>query len=105
MATTYQARFACEYHDEPGACTDECLLTAQMMNDPGPGESMIYSDYLGGTSSVDVSGCHSPRPMPEMVIRLDAETKAVVSDYEHPEGECQCGNDDCPAWLEAEAGR
>lgn len=97
MTTDYLATWlACEDHDEPGHCTDECLRLAQEMSGGGGDYGMIYSDYLGGVSSIDVSGCHRPEPMPEVVLALVDGT--VTASYEHPE-ECQCDADNCPAYL------
>lgn len=83
-------------HEPDQPCTDECVRRAYEMDGSGYSESMIYSDYLGGTSSVDVSGCHGGPPMPEQQYRLDGGK--VVAFYAHPE-DCQCGEDECPAMI------
>ena len=69
---------ACEYHDVAGECTEECVTLVNMMMGDGYEEPMIYGDYLGGTSSVDWSGCHAPAPRTWQEARLDAERRAVV---------------------------
>jgi len=69
---------ACEYHDEAGACTEECVAMVDLMMSDGGGETMIYGDYLGGESTTDRSGCHAPEPRTYEVARLDTERRAVV---------------------------
>jgi len=84
---TYEPYDSCENHDEPGACTDECVALVQMMSS-GYSEGVDY----------DPTGCSYPPPMPELVFGLDTHRRMVVAHYEHPVG-CQCGLDDCPAYL------
>lgn len=91
----YQPYDSCETHDEPGECTIECVTLISMMSGDGGGEMMEYGDYLGGVSSVDVSGCHRSKPMPELRFDLDTERRMVVASYEHPE-DCQCDSPECP---------
>lgn len=87
--TTYEVPTHCEEHAAAGACTVECAAITNMMTEGYGGESMVYSDYLGGTSSIDVSGCHGARPGPEVTFVFDAEARAVRMRTVHPE-DCGC---------------
>jgi hypothetical protein len=72
------ARTACEHHDVAGECTEDCANLVNQMNDSGPGEMMVYGDYLGGESTTDWSGCHAPEPTVERIAVLDPVRRAVV---------------------------
>jgi hypothetical protein len=102
--TVYLTRLpatACESDEHPfaGSCTTECAWLADAMRGDGYLEPMIYGDYLGGESSTDWSGCHTPPPMPEERVVYDAVNRAVVLVEEHPDG-CMC-REDCPNDREA----
>lgn len=96
---TYVTRLpatACENDDHAfaGQCDDECAWLVEAMSPSAP-DDRVYSDYLGGTSSIDVSGCHGGPPMPEQFAVLDKGARAVVIVEDHPEG-CMC-SEGCPA--------
>lgn len=80
---------ACENHDVPGSCTQECAWLTDAMGGDGYTEPQVYSDYLGGTSSYDVSGCHGGPPMPEQTIVFDPDARRVFVRVTHPDG-CSC---------------
>jgi hypothetical protein len=69
---------SCEVHEEAGLCDEACVQLVQQMSGDGYEEPMVYGDYLGGTSSIDVSGCHAPEPRVEYVAQLDRVRRAVV---------------------------
>lgn len=92
----------CEDHDVAGECTQECADLTDAMRDPGYSEPVFYSDYLGGESTIDVSGCHGGPPKPYEVVRFDAVARRVVFEVVHPEG-CYCSDPECPAEDEADA--
>jgi len=81
---------ACEDEDHrfAGFCTQECADLVIQMSD-GYEEPRVYGDHLGGTSSIDWSGCHRGPSMPEEVVEYDAVNRAVVIRTVHPE-DCQC---------------
>jgi hypothetical protein len=84
---------ACEHHDVAGECDEECLALVQAMS-TDYSEPMIYGDYLGGTSSIDWSGCHAPEPRVERIAVLDPVRRAVVWEercpYEDEHDACDC---------------
>ncbi len=86
---------SCEEHDFAGHCTEECAWLTEAMGDDGYREPQIYSDYLGGTTSYDYSGCHRGPTMPTEVVTLDETNRAIILVIEHEE-DCMCG-EDCPA--------
>lgn len=75
----------CEEHDVAGECTQECADLIAAMSGDGGGETMVYGDYLGGTSSIDVSGCHAGPPTIEYAYEYDAANKRVVRRVIDPE--------------------
>lgn len=78
-----------ETHQFAGHCTPECARLVEMMGNDGYYEPMIYSDYLGGESSIDWSGCHAGPIMPDEAVEYDATNRAVILVMVHPE-DCQC---------------
>jgi hypothetical protein len=103
---------ACEddAHTFAGQCTRECADLVDMMLGDGYTEPQVYGDYLGGTSSVDVSGCHGGPQQATYVAHYDAAARAVALLYLHDPG-CQCGRPACPevlaeaAWLASPEGQ
>ena len=71
---------ACENEDHAfaGQCDAGCAQTVEWMRNPGGGDDRIYSDYLGGESFVDWSGCHRPPPRIVEVVDLDTINRAVI---------------------------
>ena len=99
MSTTYEVATWCENHDVAGSCTEECAVLENMMSGDGYSEPMVYSDYLGGTSSIDVSGCHGGPERPEVFYRFDPQTRSVRQVTKHPVG---CGCAKHPGAMSAE---
>lgn len=103
---------SCENDDHAfaGQCDADCEWLVNAMSDGGGGESMVYGDYLGGTSSVDVSGCHRGPQQAEYVAHLDTLSKAVQMVYLHYSG-CECYRPSCPevlaeaAWMASPEGQ
>lgn len=103
---------SCENDDHAfaGQCDDECAWLVNAMMGDGYSEPMVYSDYLGGTSSTDVSGCHGGPQQAAYVAHLDPAAKAVQTIYLHDPG-CECRRPACPetiaenAWLASPEGQ
>ena len=94
--------FACEVHERPGSCTRECASDVNMTMGDGYEEPRVYGDYLGGTSSIDVSGCHGGPPRPSEHAVFVPETASTVLVTEHPE-DCTCGKPECPGVIAEDA--
>ena len=89
---------ACEddTHLFAGQCTPDCVRLVELMSGDGYYESMVYTDYLGGESSVDWSGTFRGPLMPEEAIEYDVDNRAVIIVLVHPDGcECPAHEDEC----------
>lgn len=103
---------SCENDDHAfaGQCDRECEWLSNAMMGDDYSEPMVYGDYLGGTSSVDVSGCHRGPQGATYVPHLDTLSKSVVMVYLHDPG-CECRRPACPetvaenAWLASPEGQ
>lgn len=97
---TLLPKSSCENDDHAfaGACTRECADLVDAMSGDGYTEPQVYSDYLGGESSYDVSGCHGGPQRSYDVVHYDAANKAVVCLTLHDPG-CECGSERCPERL------